>query len=154
MARQPMPIHSIPAIIDWRDAGEARIPGYKTEIGDKLAAILAELGFKDEVKVQETLVNSAAVGFPTLTETVGFETAEQRDAAVAKLRPLFLALNPVHMAFGTVDKGPMNNDTPRHTFNLVAHDWAHAYPHVLYEDMLDTVTALEAGLKAPKPGPG
>lgn len=152
MARQPMPVHSISAILDWRDAGNARIPGYQTEISDKLTAILTELGFKGEAKVEEKLVDSAVMGFPALTEAISFETTDQLDAAVAKLRPLFRALNPEHMAIDIVERGPMmDGSKPRHAFNLVAHDRPIAHKHELYEIMLDTVTALEAGLKAPAP---
>jgi len=154
MAAQPMPVHSISAILDWEKAGNARIPGYKTEIGDKLRSILGALGFKDEAKVEETLMTGAMYGWPKLTESVTFETPGQRDAAVAKLRPIFLALNPAHFTFAVEDKGPSHESkSPRHSFNLAVQDYAVAYKHEMYEMMLDTLTAIETGLKGPQPGP-
>jgi len=152
MAAQPMPVHSISAILDWEKAGNARIPGYQVEISDKLRSILAEIGFKDEARVEETLVTGAMYGWPKLRESVTFETPAQRDAAVTKLRPLFLALSPAHFTFAVEDKGPSHESkSPCHSFNLVVQDHAVAYKHELYEMMLDTLTGLEAGLKGPKP---
>ena len=132
-----------------------KIPEYKAAVSDGLRAILAELGLKDHGRVEEELIDSPVQGFPTLTETVTFDSLDQRDAAVARLRPLFVALNPAHMTFGAGDHGPSGGSKgPRHSFNLSVHEWGEiSQASELYRLMRDTVTALDAGLKAPKPGP-
>jgi hypothetical protein len=133
--------------IETHRRADALNPERQQRVSETLHTILDRLGLKGAGEIKETLQMGAAMGWPSLTETVSFESADARNAGAVRLQEAFLAVNPADMSFGVHSVTPGGGGRPTYTFHFRAQGEGHmAYAHELYETMETSLKAIQAKL--------